>query len=88
VTLDLIRKKCFLYDSSLRALDEPYEIRSRCENTGLIELSIDWTVTKTPSLARTAPMQHLDSFVAYMRSKPDVWFTTCAQLANTSKLPR
>src|SRR5215831_11810184 len=29
VTLDLIRKQGFLYDSSLQALDEPYEIRSR-----------------------------------------------------------
>ena len=29
VTLDLIRKKGFLYDSSLQALDEPYEILSR-----------------------------------------------------------
>jgi peptidoglycan/xylan/chitin deacetylase (PgdA/CDA1 family) len=29
VTLDLIQKKGFLYDSSLQALDEPYEIVSR-----------------------------------------------------------
>ncbi|HEY3841196.1 MAG TPA: polysaccharide deacetylase [Bryobacteraceae bacterium] len=124
VTLDLIRKKGFLYDSSLQALDEPYEIRSRGENTGLVELAIDWTLTETPYLGQNghmpspellyqlykdefdgaysegttfiltlhpylsghrAPMQHLDSFVAYMRSKPDVWFTTCAQLAQYVK---
>src|SRR5271165_6414684 len=50
-TLDLIRKKGFLYDSSLQALDEPYEIVSRGTNTGIIELAIDWTLTETPILA-------------------------------------
>ena len=33
-TLDLIQKKGFLYDSSLQALDEPYEIASRGKLTG------------------------------------------------------
>src|SRR5215510_12216360 len=40
VTLDLIVKKGFLYDSSLQALDEPYEIVSRGKNTGVVELAI------------------------------------------------
>jgi peptidoglycan/xylan/chitin deacetylase (PgdA/CDA1 family) len=55
VTLDLIRKKGFLYDSSLQALDEPYEIRSRGEDTGLVELAIDWTLTETPYLGQNGP---------------------------------
>jgi peptidoglycan/xylan/chitin deacetylase (PgdA/CDA1 family) len=123
-TLDLIRKKGFLYDSSLQALDEPYEIVSRGTNTGLIELSIDWTLTETPYLGRDghmpsprllyelyrgefdgayaegtlfvltlhpylsghrAPMQYLDRFVAYMKSKPGVWFATGAQIARYVK---
>ena len=41
MTLDLIQKKGFLYDSSLQALDEPYEIVSRGKPTGLVELAID-----------------------------------------------
>ena len=124
VTLDLIRKKGFLYDSSLQALDEPYEIRSRGEDTGLVELAIDWTLTETPYLGQNghmpspellyqlykdefdgayregtmfvltlhpylsghrAPMQHLDAFVAYMKSKPSVWFATCEQAAHYVK---
>lgn len=124
VTLDLIRKKGFLYDSSLQALDEPYEIRSRGEDTGLVELAIDWTLTETPYLGQNghmpspellyqlykgefdgayregatfiltlhpylsghrAPMEHLDAFVAYMKSKPGVWFATCAQVAEYVK---
>ncbi len=55
-TLDIIRKKGFLYDSSLQALDEPYEIMSGGKNTGLIELSIDWTLTETPYLGHEGHM--------------------------------
>jgi peptidoglycan/xylan/chitin deacetylase (PgdA/CDA1 family) len=123
-TLDLIRKKGFIYDSSLQAMDEPYEIVSRGTNTGLIELAIDWTLTETPYLGRDghmpspqllyelyrdefdgayaegtmfvltlhpylsghrAPMQHLDRFVGYMKSKPGVWFATGAEIANYLK---
>jgi peptidoglycan/xylan/chitin deacetylase (PgdA/CDA1 family) len=124
VTLDLILKKGFLYDSSLQALDEPYEIVSRGKQTGLVELAIDWTLTETPYLGQNgrmpsptllyqlykeefdgayeegtlfvltlhpylsghrAPMQHLDQFVAYMKSKPGVWFATGAQIAQYVK---
>jgi len=127
VTLDLIQKKGFLYDSSLQALDEPYEIVSRGKNTGIVELAIDWTLTETPYLGQNgrmpspellyqlykdefdgaydegtlfvltlhpylsghrAPMRHLDTFVAYMKSKPGVWFATGAQVANYLKTAR
>lgn len=124
VTLDLIRKKGFLYDSSLQALDEPYEIRSHGRDTGVVELAIDWTLTETPYLGQNghmpspellyqlykdefdgaykegtmfvltlhpflsghrAPMRHLEEFVAYMKSKPGVWFATCEQIAQYVK---
>jgi peptidoglycan/xylan/chitin deacetylase (PgdA/CDA1 family) len=120
ITLDLIRKKGFLYDSSLQAMDEPYEIVSRGQATGIVELAIDWTLTETPYLGQNghmpspellyklyrdefdgayqertmfvltlhpylsghrAPMKHLEEFVAYMKSKPGVWFATCQQIA-------
>jgi peptidoglycan/xylan/chitin deacetylase (PgdA/CDA1 family) len=124
VTLDLIRKKGFLYDSSLQAMDEPYEVVSRGQATGLVELAIDWTLTETPYLGQNghmpspeqlyklyrdefdgayaertmfvltlhpyvtghrAPMKHLEEFVAYMKSKPGVWFATCQQIAEYVK---
>ena len=123
-TLDLILKKGFLYDSSLQALDEPYEVMSRGKNTGLVELAIDWTLTETPVLGQNgrmpspellyqlykdefdgaydegtmfvltlhpylsghrAPMTHLDKFVAYMKSRPGVWFATGSQIATYVK---
>jgi peptidoglycan/xylan/chitin deacetylase (PgdA/CDA1 family) len=119
-TLGLIRTHGFLYDSSLMAMDEPYELMSNGQLTGLVELSIDWTLTETPYLGRggampsseqlfqlyreefdgayelgtmfvltlhphvtghRAPMRHLDQFVAYMKSKPGVWFATGEQIA-------
>ncbi len=39
-TFDLIRKSGFLYDSSLLAADEPYEINSNGQPSGVIELPI------------------------------------------------
>ena len=123
-TIGLLRKSGFLYDSSLQAMDEPYEIVSNGEPTGMIELAIDWTLTETPYLGRggtmpspellyqlykeefdgayqertmfvltlhphvtghRAPMQHLEQFIAYMKSKPDVWFATGEQIARYLK---
>ena len=119
-TMGLIRKSGFLYDSSLMAMDEPYEIVSNGEPTGIIELAIDWTLTETPYLGRggtmpspqalfqlyreefdaayaqgtmlvltlhphvvghRSPMRHLDELVAYMQTKPGVWFATGEQIA-------
>ena len=55
-TLGLIRKAGFFYDSSLQAMDEPYEIMSNDQPTGMIELAIDWTLTETPYLGRGGSM--------------------------------
>jgi peptidoglycan/xylan/chitin deacetylase (PgdA/CDA1 family) len=55
-TLELIRKKGFLYDSSLEAMDEPYEIMSGGQPTGVVELAIDWTLTETPYLGQNGHM--------------------------------
>ena len=56
MTLDLIKKKNFFYDSSLQAMDEPYEILSEGVSTGIVELGIDWTLTETPYLGRGGTM--------------------------------
>ena len=123
-TMDLIQKKGFYYDSSLQALDEPYEIDSHGKPTGVVELPIDWTLTETPYLGQNgrmpnpallyqlykgefdgayaertmfvltlhpylsghrAPMEQLEQFVKYIKSKPDVWFATAADIARYVK---
>ncbi len=123
-TLGLVRKSGFLYDSSLQAMDEPYELMSNGEVTGIVELAIDWTLTETPYLGRggtmpqpellfqlykdefdgayqegtmfvltlhphvsghRAPLEQLNRLVAYMKSKPGVWFATGEQIARYVK---
>ncbi len=123
-TIGLLRKSGFLYDSSLSAMDEPYELISNGEPTGIVELAIDWTLTETPYLGRggtmpspqllyqlyrdefdtayqegsmfiltlhphvtghRAPMHHLDTLIAYIKSKPAVWFATAEQIARYVK---
>ena len=55
-TIGLLQKHGFLYDSSLQAMDEPYELISNGQSTGIVELAIDWTLTETPYLGRGGTM--------------------------------
>jgi peptidoglycan/xylan/chitin deacetylase (PgdA/CDA1 family) len=41
-TLQIIREMELLYDSSLMADDEPYELLDRGEPTGIVELPVEW----------------------------------------------
>jgi peptidoglycan/xylan/chitin deacetylase (PgdA/CDA1 family) len=125
-TFDLIRNAGFLYDSSLLAADEPYEIVSQGKPTGVIELPISEIDNDYPYYGETANgslpspeavfqiykaefdlafeertlfilTQHphvsghrsrivqLDRLIAYMKSKPGVWFATMEQVANYVK---
>lgn len=47
-TLDQIRKAGFLYDSSFMAMDDPYELVSNGQETGMIELPINWIADDYP----------------------------------------
>jgi peptidoglycan/xylan/chitin deacetylase (PgdA/CDA1 family) len=55
-TLALIRKAGFLYDSSLMAMDEPYEIVSNGQPTGLIELPVEWILDDAPYFGRAGSL--------------------------------
>ena len=125
-TFDLIRKAGFLYDSSLLAADEPYEIVSGGAPSGVIELPISeidndypyygetangslpspdavfqiykaefdlafeertmFILTQHPHVGgRRSRIVQLDRLIAYIKSKPDVWFATMEQVANYVK---
>ena len=47
-TLSHILKAGFLYDSSMMAMDEPYEVIENGKPTGLIELPIEWILDDFP----------------------------------------
>jgi peptidoglycan/xylan/chitin deacetylase (PgdA/CDA1 family) len=70
-TLDLVRKAGFLYESSLQAMDEPYEIVSNGQPTGLVEIAIDWTLTETPYLGRGGTMPSPEALFALYRDEFD-----------------
>jgi len=125
-TFDLIQKAGFLYDSSLLAADEPYEIVSNGRPSGVIELPISeidndyvyygetangalpspdalfqiykaefdlayeertmFILTQHPHVSgHRSRIAVLDRLVAYIQSKPGVWFATMEQAANYVK---
>jgi peptidoglycan/xylan/chitin deacetylase (PgdA/CDA1 family) len=49
-TLMLIRELGLLYDSSLMADDEPYELLENGEPTGVVELPVEWIKDDAPYL--------------------------------------
>ena len=49
-TLDVIRELGFLYDSSLMADDEPYELLAEGSQTGIIEIPVEWIRDDAPYL--------------------------------------
>jgi peptidoglycan/xylan/chitin deacetylase (PgdA/CDA1 family) len=59
-TMDLIRKKGFVYDSSLQNSEMPYRIFANGQDTGVVELPIDWTLTETPYLGAEGHMPSPD----------------------------
>ena len=70
-TLGLVRKAGFLYESSLQSMDEPYEIVSNGEPTGLVELGIDWTLTETPYLGRSGALPSPEQLFQLFREEFD-----------------
>ena len=70
-TLGLVRKAGFLYDSSLQDMDEPFEIVSNGEATGIVELGIDWTLTETPYLGRTGTLPQPEQLFKVYRDEFD-----------------
>ena len=70
-TLNLVRKAGFVYESSLQAMDEPYEIVSNGEPTGLVELGIDWTLTESVYLGRSGALPSPEALFRLFREEFD-----------------
>ena len=47
-TIDIVRSLGFVYDSSLMADDRPYQLLSRGQDAGLIELPVEWILDDAP----------------------------------------
>lgn len=123
-SIGLFAKAGLLYDTSLMASDDPYEILLDGKASGLIELPIDWILDDAVYFGRTGALPspelifktfrdefdvayrenglmvltmhphvvghrsrivELEKLVAYMKTKPGVWFATAEQIANYVK---
>ena len=128
-TLSVCKEMGLLYDSSLMADDEPYELLEDGEPTGVIELPVEWIRDDAPYLMMdratglrpyTSPNSVLEIFksefdgafkegglflltlhphisghrsrivileelIDYIKSFPDVWFATHAEIAQFCK---
>jgi len=127
-TLGILKRNGFLYDSTLAAMDEPYELLLDGQPSGLVELPISRILDDQPALSAprfgpsTLPSPELvfetfrddfdaayregtmflltlhphlvgmrsrigyfDDLIAYITSKPNVWFATGSQIARYLK---
>ncbi len=123
-TMRLLKKGGFLYDSTLMAMDEPYEVLLDGQPTGIVELPVSRILDDLPTLSapRFGPsalpspelvfevfrddfdaayqektmflltlhphlvgmrsrIDYLDRLIAYIQSKPGVWFATAEEVA-------
>jgi len=73
-TLGQIRKAGFLYDSSMMAMDEPYELVENGTPTGLTELPIEWILDDFPYYSGNASgsMPSPESVVQIYRDEFDM----------------
>jgi peptidoglycan/xylan/chitin deacetylase (PgdA/CDA1 family) len=71
-TLGLIRKAGFLYDSSMMAMDEPYELVSNGQPTGLIELPVEWILDDAPYFGRTGALPSPEQIFKVYRDEFDL----------------
>jgi peptidoglycan/xylan/chitin deacetylase (PgdA/CDA1 family) len=127
-TIGILKKSGFLYDSTMMAMDEPYEILLNGQPSGIVELPVSRLLDDQPTL--TAPrfgpstlpspelvfetfrddfdaayeegtlylitlhphligmrsrIQYLDDLITYIKSKPNVWFATSAEIVRYVK---
>ena len=55
-SVDVLRKAGLLYDSSMMAMDEPYELMANGRDTGIVELPVEWIQDDAPYFGRTGAL--------------------------------
>jgi peptidoglycan/xylan/chitin deacetylase (PgdA/CDA1 family) len=55
-SIGIIQKAKLLYDSSMMAMDQPYELLSNGQDTGLVELPVSWIEDDAPYFGRTGAL--------------------------------
>lgn len=71
-TITLIRQFGFLYESSLMAMDEPYEVVSNGQPTGVVALPTGWTLVEAPYPRHTGTLPSPELVFQLFRDEFDV----------------
>ena len=71
-SLDLIRKSGLLYDSSMMARDEPYNIMTNGRDSGLLELPVSWIEDDAPYFGRTGALPSPELIFAVYKDEFDL----------------
>ena len=71
-SLDILRRANLLYDSSLMGRDEPYDIVSNGQDTGLLELPVSWIEDDAPYFGRTGALPSPELIFRVYRDEFDV----------------
>ncbi|MEM7468594.1 MAG: polysaccharide deacetylase [Pseudomonadota bacterium] len=66
-TINIVKEMGFLYESSMMADDRPYQLLANGQNTGLIELPVEWILDDWPFFQISWPSKHVA-----MRNAEDV----------------
>lgn len=67
-TIQIVKEMGFLYESSMMADDRPYSLLANGEETGLIELPVEWILDDWPLFQISWPSQHVS-----IRNADDVY---------------
>jgi peptidoglycan/xylan/chitin deacetylase (PgdA/CDA1 family) len=71
-TIGIEQKLGLLYDSSMMAMDEPYELMAHGKNTGLVELPVTWVQDDAPYFGRTGALPSPELIFATYRDEFDM----------------
>lgn len=71
-TLGIDQKLGLLYDSSLMAMDVPYEIMSNGKDTGLVELPVSWILDDAPYFSSNGSLPYPEEIYKVFRDEFDV----------------
>jgi peptidoglycan/xylan/chitin deacetylase (PgdA/CDA1 family) len=71
-SIDIIKKAKLLYDSSMMARDQPYELMANGQNTGIIELPVSWIEDDAPYFGRAGALPSPELIFKVYRDEFDI----------------
>lgn len=74
-SIEALKKSGLLYDSSMMGLDEAYELNSKGQPTGIVELPVEWILDDAPYFGETGALPSPELIFKVYRDEFDVAYT-------------